>query len=143
MEITEIANFGHITQYFFGFNLIKPHPRRNRQHLKYVDLSYQEFRPSSKMLTVGLSTNVTWLPKNLVYLDLAHTQLDWSWYNCIDLNENNSLQFVNLTNTGLTHLRQPVRCKKGIQLNVRMLNLDGNDLQCINKHFFSDCDWRN
>ena len=24
-----------------------------------------------------------------------------------------------------------------------MLNLDGNDLQCINKHFFNDCDWRN
>ena len=99
-------------QYFFGFNLIKSHPRRNLQHLKYVDLSYQEFRPSSKMLTIGLSTKVTWLPKNLVYLDLAHTHLDWSWYNCIDLNENNSLQFVNLTNTGLTHLRQPVRCKK-------------------------------
>ena len=83
-------------------------------NLKYLDLSYQS---SPLMLTQSITKRiiVREIPRNLVFVDISHTQLLLSEYDSIHLTENNSLQFVHLSHISLEFLRKPIQCSNGVQ----------------------------
>ena len=85
------------------------------------------------------------LPPKLQWLDMAHSS-----YGTIRLPEfvflvNNSFKSIDVSYNGIHLIEKPIYCVKtntsSVVLQVEIMNINNNALQCITSEFLKHCDW--
>ena len=98
------------------------------QQLYYLNMSHQ---------TSKKCYNRPLLPESLIFFDLSGTQGCLPLHSCFLL-----IEFVNFSNTGLQVFFDIDDVCQGVyKVAIRHLDLQNNELQCINSRIFTEYDW--